>query len=44
VAITNAVRDMLAGHLLSGLARGMEALFSVSAIGIGIALIFRFFS
>ncbi|MFD1318814.1 threonine/serine exporter family protein [Loigolactobacillus zhaoyuanensis] len=44
VAITNAVRDMLAGHLLSGIARGMEALFSVGAIGIGIALIFRFFS
>lgn len=44
VAITNAVRDMLAGHLLTGIVRGIEALFSVSAIGIGIALVFRFFA
>lgn len=43
VPITNAVRDILAGHLLSGLARGLEALLSVSAIGIGIALTFRLF-
>ncbi|WP_416361209.1 threonine/serine exporter family protein [Loigolactobacillus backii] len=43
VPITNAVRDVLAGHLLSGIARGMDAIFSVSAIGVGIALIFRFF-
>lgn len=43
VAITNSIRDMLAGHLLSGIARGMEALLSAAAIGVGIALIFRFF-
>ncbi len=43
VAITNSIRDMLAGHLLSGMARGMEALLSAAAIGVGIALIFRFF-
>lgn len=43
VPITNAVRDLLAGHLLSGMARGMEALLTSCAIGIGIAVIFRFF-
>ncbi|WP_179396029.1 threonine/serine exporter family protein [Lacticaseibacillus absianus] len=43
VAITNSIRDMLAGHLLSGMARGMEAILSACAIGVGIAMIFRFF-
>jgi len=43
VAITNSIRDMLAGHLLSGMARGMEAILSAAAIGVGIAIIFRFF-
>ncbi|MCG4281428.1 threonine/serine exporter family protein [Lacticaseibacillus saniviri] len=43
VAITNSIRDMLAGHLLSGMARGMEAILSAAAIGVGIAVIFRFF-
>ncbi|EFI84325.1 hypothetical protein HMPREF0556_10878 [Listeria grayi DSM 20601] len=43
VPITNAVRDLLAGHLLSGMARGTEALLTSCAIGIGIAVIFRFF-
>ncbi|ARY90463.1 MULTISPECIES: threonine/serine exporter family protein [Lacticaseibacillus] len=43
VAITNSIRDMLAGHLLSGMARGMEAILSACAIGVGIAIIFRFF-
>ncbi|WP_163655829.1 threonine/serine exporter family protein [Listeria sp. PSOL-1] len=42
VPITNAVRDLLAGHLLSGMARGTEALLTSSAIGIGIAVVFRF--
>ncbi|WP_423788527.1 threonine/serine exporter family protein [Lacticaseibacillus paracasei] len=32
-----------AGHLLSGMARGMEAILSACAIGVGIAMIFRFF-
>ncbi|EMG28490.1 hypothetical protein X560_1292 [Listeria fleischmannii 1991] len=44
VPITNAVRDLLAGHLLSGMARGMEALLTSGAIGIGIAVVFRFFT
>ncbi|MFD1431590.1 threonine/serine exporter family protein [Lacticaseibacillus yichunensis] len=42
VAITNSIRDMLAGHLISGIARGMEAILSACAIGVGIAVIFRF--
>ena len=43
VAITNSIRDMLAGHLLSGMVRGMESILSACAIGVGIAIIFRFF-
>ncbi|MGX7418187.1 threonine/serine exporter family protein [Carnobacterium gallinarum] len=43
VAITNAVRDLLAGHLLSGMARGMEALITACMIGIGIAVVFQLF-
>ncbi|KGL39193.1 hypothetical protein BMT55_01375 [Listeria newyorkensis] len=43
VPITNAVRDLLAGHLLSGMARGTEALITAGTIGIGIAVVFRFF-
>ncbi|MBC2104901.1 threonine/serine exporter family protein [Listeria booriae] len=44
VPITNAVRDLLAGHLLSGMARGTEALITAGTIGIGIAVVFRFFT
>lgn len=36
--ITNAVRDLMAGDLVSGLARGAEAFFSAFAIGAGIAV------
>ncbi|KRK74068.1 threonine/serine exporter family protein [Lacticaseibacillus nasuensis] len=43
VAITNSIRDMLAGHLVSGMVRGMEAILSAAAIGVGVAVIFRFF-
>jgi uncharacterized membrane protein YjjP (DUF1212 family) len=43
VAITNAFRDILAGHLLSGTARGTEALFVAGAIGTGIAIVFKLF-
>ncbi|NMA69994.1 MAG: threonine/serine exporter family protein [Desulfitobacterium sp.] len=39
VLITNAVRDLMAGDLLSGLARGAEAFFTAFAIGAGIAII-----
>lgn len=44
VPLTNALRDLLAGHLLSGMARGIEATLSAGAIGSGIALIFHFMS
>nr|WP_262363143.1 threonine/serine exporter family protein [Paenibacillus tuaregi] len=41
--ITNAVRDLMAGHLVSGLARGAEAFLTAFAIGTGIAVVFLFF-
>ena len=43
VAITNAFRDILAGHLISGMARATEALFVAGSIGVGIALVFKLF-
>ncbi|HBF76147.1 MAG TPA: hypothetical protein DDW71_12930 [Lactobacillus sp.] len=41
VPLTNAVRDILSGDLVSGIARGMEALMSAIAIGSGIAMILQ---
>jgi len=41
--ITNAVRDLMAGHLVSGLSKGAEALLTAFAIGTGIAMVFSFF-
>lgn len=38
VLITNAVRDLMAGDLVSGLARGAEAFFTAFAIGTGVAV------
>ncbi|MGC6767879.1 threonine/serine exporter family protein [Enterococcus sp. LJL128] len=43
VAITNAFRDILAGHLISGMARATEAIFVAGSIGIGIAMVFILF-
>lgn len=43
VAITNSFRDILAGHLISGTARGTEAIFTAAAIGVGIATVFSLF-
>nr|WP_192868915.1 threonine/serine exporter family protein [Pediococcus damnosus] len=43
VPLTNAVRDILNGHFVSGPARGIEALLTAAAIGFGIAFVFRFF-
>lgn len=40
--LTNAVRDLMAGHLVSGLSKGAEALLTAFAIGSGIAVIFTF--
>ncbi|MFC0298158.1 threonine/serine exporter family protein [Geobacillus jurassicus] len=38
LAITNAVRDLMAGHLIAGLSRGAEAFLTAFAIGAGMAL------
>lgn len=41
--ITNAVRDLMAGHLVSGLSRGAEAFLTAFAIGAGIAVVATIF-
>lgn len=41
--ITNAVRDLMAGHLVSGITKGAEAFLTAAAIGAGIAVIFFIF-
>jgi uncharacterized membrane protein YjjP (DUF1212 family) len=41
--ITNAVRDLMAGHLVSGLAKGAEAALTAFAIGAGVAIVFSLF-
>ncbi|MCY9806606.1 threonine/serine exporter family protein [Lentilactobacillus senioris] len=43
IPLTNAVRDLLAGNLVSGPARGIEALISASALGFGVAVGLHFF-
>ena len=40
--ITNAVRDLMAGHLVSGISKGAEALLTAFAIGAGIACVISF--
>ncbi|PLT35980.1 threonine/serine exporter family protein [Bacillus sp. V5-8f] len=40
--ITNAVRDLIAGHLVSGISKGAEAFLTAFAIGTGIAVVFSF--
>ncbi|AGK52199.1 threonine/serine exporter family protein [Bacillus sp. 1NLA3E] len=40
--ITNAVRDLMAGHLVSGLSKGAEAVLTAFAIGSGIAVVLSF--
>lgn len=39
LSITNAVRDLMAGHLVSGLSKGAEAFLTAFAIGSGIAIV-----
>lgn len=39
VAITNAIRDVIAGDLLSGLSRGMEATLTSVAVAMGVVII-----
>ncbi|MDQ6418376.1 threonine/serine exporter family protein [Paenibacillus sp. LHD-117] len=41
--ITNAVRDLMAGHLVSGLSKGAEAFLTAFAVGSGIAAILSIF-
>lgn len=41
--ITNAVRDLMAGHLVSGISKGAEAFLTAFAIGSGIAVVFVVF-
>ncbi|WP_066026241.1 threonine/serine exporter family protein [Enterococcus mundtii] len=43
VQITNAIRDLLAGHYVSGVSRGAEAMMTASMIGFAIAFIFQLF-
>lgn len=40
--ITNAVRDLMAGHFVSGLSKGAEAFLTAFAIGAGIAVVISF--
>lgn len=43
VQITNAIRDLLAGHYISGVSRGTEAMMTATMIGFAIAFIFQLF-
>lgn len=40
--LTNAVRDLMAGHFTAGMAKGAEALLTAFAIGSGVALVLAF--
>lgn len=40
--LTNGVRDLMAGHLVSGLSKGAEALLTAFAIGSGVAVVLTF--
>lgn len=39
VAITNAIRDIIAGDLLSGISRGAEAALTSMAVAMGVVII-----
>ncbi|MFB5191972.1 threonine/serine exporter family protein [Alicyclobacillus fastidiosus] len=43
IAITTAIRDIMAKHYLSGLIRGLEAIFIAGALGTGIATVYYIF-
>ncbi len=43
VLITNAVRDLMADHLLTGLSKGAEAALTAIAVGSGVALVLIIF-
>lgn len=40
--ITNAIRDLMAGHLVAGVSKGVEASLTAFAIGAGVAVVFAF--
>lgn len=40
--ITNAIRDLMAGHLVSGVSKGTEAVLTAFAIGSGVAIVLHF--
>ncbi|GHI00223.1 threonine/serine exporter family protein [Neobacillus kokaensis] len=40
--VTNAIRDLMAGHLVAGLSKGAEAFLTAFAIGAGIAFVVSF--
>lgn len=42
LVLTNAIRDLMAGHLVSGLSKGAEALLTAFAIGSGVAVVLTF--
>lgn len=42
MAITNSLRDLMAGHLLAGVSLVAKALLTAAAIGIGIAMVLTF--
>ncbi|MDF2634882.1 MAG: hypothetical protein K0R78_1756 [Pelosinus sp.] len=42
VAITNAIRDVIAGDLLSGLSRGLEAALTSVAVAMGVVIVLSF--
>lgn len=44
VAITNAIRDTMSGDYLSGLSKGMEAIFAAFAIALGVGIVLNFYS
>lgn len=44
VALTNAVRDTLAGDMLSGISKGIEAIFIAVSIASGVGLSIRFWT
>jgi uncharacterized membrane protein YjjP (DUF1212 family) len=43
VSITNAIRDTISGDYVSGLSRGMEAVFSALAIAFGVGILLNFY-
>lgn len=44
VAITNSIRDVIVGDLLSGLSRGLEATLTAVAVAMGVVLILAMFA